>query len=282
MKKINKKKITIVISILILLIITSVFGRYIYNNLRDMYLVSQRFNFTSNLLDTNTSTYRYSNWSGIDTYEIPIELYSYENELSLFEYEGQGLTYTLTCKIDDESKATCHIDSETGEANSSGYIPNETNIKKTSIYIVPTAQLNVGDKIKITVEAQTLIPYKKNIAAEFYIEVSEQNISYTIEDKPNSIYAVLRILNAKSTQNKITLDFNPEDVMIDVSDDAYVKKLSSKSTTISGIQYVNSITFNMNPEEIREIKFYKKNISNDYTYPGGTNGGLIVNITEGK
>lgn len=282
MKKINKKKVIITIIIIILITITSVFGRYIYNNLRDLYLVSQRFNFTSNLLDTNISTYKYSNWSGIDTYEIPIELYSYENELSLFEYEGQGLTYTLTCRVDDESKATCHIDSETGGTNSSGYIPNETNIKSTSIYIVPKTNLNVGEKIKVTVEAQTTKPYKKSIAAEFYIEVSKQNISYTIEDNPNSIYAVLRILNAKSESNKITLDFNPADVMIDVSNDAYVNKLSSKSTTISGIQYVNGITFEMNPEEVREIKFYKQNISKDYTYPGGTNGGLIVNITQGK
>ncbi len=281
MKKLNKKKVIIVTLILIIAVITSVFGRYIYNNLRDMYLVSQRFNFTSNLLTTTTSTYRYSNWSGIDTYEIPIELYSYENELSLFEYEGQGLTYSLTCKIDDETKATCHIDTQSGPTSDSGYIPNETNIKTTSIYIVPTAELNVGDKIKVTVEAQTQQPFKKNISAEFYIEISEQNISYKIEDKPNSVYAVLKILNAKSETNQITLDFNPADVVIDESSESFFNKTSSTTTTISGVEYVNSITFNMNPEEVIAIKFYKKNIANDYTYPG-TYGGLIVNVTEAK
>lgn len=282
MKKINKKKVFIAIIILIIItIITSVFGRYIYNNLREQYLISQRFNFTSNLLTTEKSTYKYSNWSGVEPYELPIELYSYENELSLFTYEGQGLIYTLECKVDDETKATCHIASESGEASVTDYIPNENNKKNISIFIVPEtgASLEIGDKIVVTLEAYTTQPFKKTISAEFEIEVSEQNLSYQVTDEVGSMYSTLKLLNTKSTSTQMTLTFNPEEVTIDESNKKFLNKTNY---TTNDSQYINSVTFNMEPEEVTEIKFYKKDISKDYTYPGGTYGELIVNITQGQ
>lgn len=282
-RKLNKKKVIICIILLITFVTMPAFGRYIYNSARDLYLKSQNFSFSSNLLTNTGKTYRYSNWSGVDNYELDLQLYSYENELSLFTYDGDGLEYTLTCeveKIDDKVVATAHVGTAGGEATGASYIPNLTNVKDVKIYLKPTENLKEGDTVRVTVTANTVEPYKKQISATFNIKVTGQNISYSIEDSATSIYATLKLINTKSTQNKITLTFDPSLVLIDTTDDCYVNRISQTSRTISGVEYVNSVTFNMEAEDVKYIKFYKKNINADYTYPGGTYGSMVVSITE--
>ena len=82
--KINIKKLIICIILLISIMIMPTLSRYVYNNVRDIYLKSQNFSFSSNLLTTMGKTYKYANWSGVNEYELDIDLYSYENEQSLF------------------------------------------------------------------------------------------------------------------------------------------------------------------------------------------------------
>lgn len=282
-RKLNKKKLIICIIVLITLITLPAFGRYVYDGARDLYLKSQNFSFSSNLLTNSGKTYRYSNWSGVDNYELDLQLYSYENELSLFTYEDDGLEYTLTCSvatIDDKVVATAHIGSATGIATSESYIPNLTNVKDVKIYLKPTENLKEGDTVRVTVTAKTESPYKKEISATFNIKVKGQNVSYSIEDSATSIYATLKLINTKSTQNEITLTFDPSLVLIDTTDDCYVNRISQTSRTISGVKYVNSVTFNMEAEDVKYIKFYKKDINANYTYPGGTYGSMVVSITE--
>ena len=43
---------------------------------------------------------------------------------------------------------------------------------------------------------------------------------------------------------------------------------------------VNSVTFDMEPTDVKHIRFYKKDINANYTYPGGTFGSMVVSITE--
>lgn len=282
-RKLNKKKVIICIIVLITLITMPTFGRYIYNSARDLYLKSQNFSFSSNLLTTSGRTYRYSNWSGVDNYEFDLQLYSYENELSLFTYDGDGLEYTLTCEVEtinEKVVATAHIGSVDGEATDPSYIPNLTNVKDVKIYLVPTEHLKEGDTVKVTVTANTVSPYKKQISATFNIKVGNTNLSYSIQDSSTSIYATLKLINTKSTQNQITLTFDPSLVLIDTTDECYVNRISQTSRTISGVKYVNSVTFNMEAEDVKYIKFYKQSIDANYTYPGGTYGSMVVSVTE--
>ena len=282
-RKLNKKKVILCIIVLITLITFPTFGRYVYNSARDLYLKSQNFSFSSNLLTNTGKTYRYSNWSGVDNYELDLQLYSYENELFFYTYDGGGLEYTVSCeveKINDKVVATAHIGTVGGEETISSYIPNLTNVKDVKIYLKPTEHLKEGDTVKVTVTANTVEPYKKQISATFNIKVTGQNVTYSIEDSATSIYATLKLINTKSTQNKITLTFDPSLVLIDTTDDCYVNRISQTSRTISGVQYVNSVTFNMEAEDVKYIKFYKKDINANYTYPGGTYGEMVVSITE--
>lgn len=280
--KLNKKKIIICIVILITLITLPTFGRYIYNSARDLYLKSQNFSFSSNLLTTTGKTYKYANWSGVDDYELDLQLYSYENELSLFTYEGDGLAYTITCEVEDTTKATVHIGTTAGEATQAGYIPNTTNVKDIKIYLKPTENLAVGDTVKVNVTASTTVPYKKTITATFNIKVTGQGITYSIEDEATSIYATLKLVNTKSETNTITLSWDPSKVVIDVTNEYYENRDQEKDTyqNEDGVEYVKSITFDMEPADVKNIRFYKKDINANYTYPGGTYGSMVVSITE--
>lgn len=278
--KINKKKLIICIVALIILITLPTFGRYIYNSVRDLYLKSQNFSFSSNLLTTTGKSYKYANWSGVDDYELDLQLYSYENELSLFTYEGSGLAYSITCEVEDTTKATVHIGTITGNATEPGYIPNETNVKDIKIYLKPTENLQVGDTVKVNVTASTTEPYEKTIRATFNIKVTGQGVTYSIEDEVASIYATLKLVNTKTETNKVTLSYNPELVVIDVTHEYYENRISQTSTSVDGVECVNSVTFNMEPADVKHIRFYKKDINANYTYPGGTYGSMVVSITE--
>lgn len=278
--KLNKKKLIICIILLICLITMPTFARYIYNNARDLYLKSRNFSFSSNLLTTTGKSYKYANWSGVDDYELNLQLYSYENELSLFTYEGDGLVYNLTCEVEDTTKATAHIETIAGGATGSGYIPNSTNIKDVKIYLRPTENLQVGDTVKVNITASTTVPYQKQISATFNIKVTGQGVTYSIEDEEASIYATLKLVNTKGTTNRITLSYDPNLVVIDLTNEYYENRLSQTSTTIDGVKYVNSVTFDMEPADVKNIRFYKKYINANYTYPGGTYGSMVVSITE--
>lgn len=284
-KKLNKKKIAlvIIISIIIICITYPIFGRYVYNNIRDAYLKSKNFSFTSNFLENTEKTYKYANWSGLETYEIDIQLYSYENELSLFNYDGSGLEYKLSCNIEDPTKAIVHIDDNTnGTSEKTDYIPNATNIKDIKIYLEPKTTLNAGEIITLNITAETTKPYKKKLTAKFQIIVSEQLVSYKIEDEEDSIYATLKLLNAKAEENQITLSFNPEIIGIDTTDETYINKISQTTKKITGsdAQYIYSITISIGASESKNIKFYKKDKSQNYTYPNNSGENMIINITD--
>lgn len=100
-KKLNKLKIGILVVLIVLVFAVSVFGRYIYNNIREAYLTGKQFFFSSDILTVNGSEYQYSNWGGSSTYAIEFELYSYMNQISKLDYD---LGYTVTCTTTDTDK----------------------------------------------------------------------------------------------------------------------------------------------------------------------------------
>ena len=103
-RRINKLKTFIVIFFLIIILITfSVFGRYVYNGIREAYFTSKEFYFTSDLLTTENQTYQYENWGGVDTYEINFDLYSYANTLLRLNYD---FDYAVSCETPDTDKVT--------------------------------------------------------------------------------------------------------------------------------------------------------------------------------
>lgn len=270
--KINKVKVAITIFIIVLLISISVFGRYIYNNTREAYFTSKKFYFTSNLLTLDNQKYTYEDWGGIDVYETSVDLYSYANKFLRLDYD---LNYEISCESLSPSKIKCTLNDVDGPTSTTGVIyaktdGRENNASRIGIYITPLTQINKGEIVTFALKASTKEPYQKEISCEISLKVKQQTTnSYKIEDVPNRNYAILQIVNAQNTALQYTLTFDPRVLRIDTNDEACINKISGSTTTISGTQYLNKIVFNMDGESAKNIKFYKVDMTKDYTYPSG-------------
>ena len=81
-KKLNKVKIVVAVFIIMMIIAGAVFGRYVYNGIREAYFTSKEFYFTSDLLTLDNATYQYENWGGVDAYDINFD----ENSDDILDY----------------------------------------------------------------------------------------------------------------------------------------------------------------------------------------------------
>ena len=266
-KKLNKVKVSITIFLIVLLIAVTAFGRYIYNNAREAYFTAKQFFFTSDLLTLDNQTYTYKNWGGIDTYEINLDLYSYANTLLRLDYD---LNYEISCEALQPEKIKCGINSADGPTLTNGIIYATTNVSQITIFVTPLTTINKGETVTVAIKASTQEPYQKEISCEVSLKVEQQTTNtYEIEDVANRNYAVLKLVNAQDTALQYTLTFDPRELRLDLNDEIYVNKISAETTTINGNEYVNKIVFNLDKESAKNIKFYKVDMSRDYTYPSG-------------
>ena len=81
-RKLNKKKIYLLLGIILFVItIGLTYGRYAYNSLKEFYLASKNFYFYSDKLPSNRAIYQIDNWSGVDSYQLTINLNNSKNNL---------------------------------------------------------------------------------------------------------------------------------------------------------------------------------------------------------
>ena len=268
--KLNKLKVMIFIILIVLAFAISVFGRYIYNSVREAYLTARQFYFSSDILTVNGAEYQYDNWGGLDVYPIEFELYSYNNQVSKLDYD---LDYTVTCSTSDTSKIKCTVNSYDADATNTdtGTIYATTNTSKVVIFVTPLVTLNENETVKIQVTASTEVPYIKEISCEFTLKIENQSgTNYSIEDVANRDYAILKLTNTNDVATQVTLEFDPNILRLDMNNDVYLNRVVANdvTTTISGNTYIKKITFTLNGESVKNVKFYKVNKSQNYTYPG--------------
>ena len=234
-RKLNKFKIGIVIFIFfVFILITSGFGRFVYNNFKDRYLTSKKFYFTSDLLKMNNEEYTYSNWDGLGIYKLDIDLYSKINDLLTLE---EDLDYTIMVNFPDN--VNCAINTtefvepeikENGDkenlkkpiSKTNTIQAQSSNTDKVSIFIKAIDEETVfyqGEEINIEVTAYTTEPYRKSLSASFKIRIAT---SYTIEDKINDKYAILTIRNSSNIAQDVTLRINPDFLYLDMNDDVFL------------------------------------------------------------
>ena len=171
--------------------------------------------------------------------------------------------------------------------------------------------LNNNDYIFITVTAESLSPYKQTLVGEFKIIVGSIGMSYKIEDSNYSPYLEVIVTNtldyytvdtafgtyaagsnitiaeynALSAEQKanchsmiITLDFNPNDVVIDTTTNMYLVAAATGETEDvlkNGYDYIDQISFKVDAEESKVVKFYKIDASQNYTYPQGASTPIV-------
>ena len=269
-RKLNKFKVSIVVILVILVFTITVFGRYIYNNAREAYFTAKQFYFSSDILTVSGSNYQYDNWGGIGTYAIEFELYSYLNSLSKLDYD---LGYTITCTTSDADKVRVGINSDEVGAPTTitDVIPASTNTSKIGLFVTPITEIAKNDSVKIQVTASTSVPYQKTISCEFTIKAETQGENtYLIQDAVNQDYAILSLTCVNEVGAQVTLEFDPSKLRVDMNDEVYINRVVEKdaTSTIDGKAYVKKIVFNIDAETTKNVKFYKVDKTENYTYPG--------------
>lgn len=270
-KKLNKLKVSIVIILIILFFAIAVLGRYIYNSAREAYFTSKQFYFSSNILTVDGSNYQYDNWGGADVYAIEFELYSYINAVSKLDYD---LDYTVTCSTEDTDKIKCGINSseENAPTTETGTIPASTNTSKVGIFVTPIGQIDKNDSVKVMVTASTSVPYQKTISCEFTLKaVTQGENTYFIEDAVNRDYAILSLTCKNNSGAQVTLEYDPDELRIDMNDEVYVNRIVEDDVLITesdGSKWIKKIVFYIDAETTKHVKFYKVNKTQNYSYPG--------------
>ena len=283
-KKINKFKVSIVIIIVVLFLMTITgFGRFVYNTVKDRYLSSKSFYFTSNLLTTTESSIDpYTNWDGNGIYEIDIDLFSQDSAL---EQYNENLYYSVILGYND-SKILCALNpndfkESTGGMTTDNYddvgmIPVSTHKDTLKLYIKPVIDPSTGkEKIlpvdsnyEITVRAYTTSPYRKTIGAKFKLNIAD--IAYEISENEFKPDVILNVCNNYDYDSDVTISFREDHVRLDLNDSVYVRNKNRAVTNEDGV--VTSITFTMPAESSKDIRFYKdmkyddRNITIFYNY----------------
>lgn len=273
----------------VFLFLGSTVGRYVFYQIRDFYFTSKNFYFNSDKLDERMARYQVDNWSGADSYIITFNMNSYKNNL---EYATSDIPYTVDYSC--SSNVTCTA------TKTSGTITSDRHTDSFTITITPAAQFSDGDSAWLEVEATSSSPYVKKISGRFVIKVGKVGLSYEIVDKPGSPYMDLNITNtldfytvkeafgdyvvgrrldietyssltdaqkAKCTSAKTTIEFDTDDVLLDMTNENYLRAINSHTSNIRGFNYIDGFAFKVDALSSTVVRLYKNDTTQDYTYP---------------
>ena len=297
--QVYQKKQTIII-IAILLCFTSfviVFGRYVTDSVNDFFLRSKEFYFFSDKLSERREVFQIDNWSGVDDYPILINLNSRKNNIQAASYDiGYDITYTCS------SNAICQLD------KTSGIISKDTNTDSFTVTITHNTQLQTGDKVNVEIIATAKSDYTKTLKGKFTLVVGKEMLTYQITDEPDNPYMDLRLTNtltyyivkeafgnytnnqkidsdeylsltdeekAKCYSSEVKIEFDPNEILLDLTSESYKNAINITTTTIEGKSYINSITLDIDAISSVDLRFYKTDISKDYSYPNAEDYSVV-------
>lgn len=307
LKKINlnskQKLIAILVALFIVtLTLVTTFGRYAYNMYQNYILESQGFYFNSSVMSMNGSNHSINNWDGVNAYPLVIDLNNKKNDLL---WTKSDITYEAT--VECSANIRCVLNKTEGIVRSSAQFDSYT------ITIYPVGNFTENQTAQVKTKAKSTYPYVKELSTTYNIGIETSNFSYKITDSVGSKYLVLELTNAftyykvetaftghnvgdnisveeynslTSAQKancisaRVTLSFNPNDVLLDMTDSTYKNKLtnSETTTTINNYQYVTGFQFKMEASSNTKIIFYKTDSTKDYTYP--SNSSSIISVDE--
>ncbi len=291
------------IIIIILIVLISYAGvtlaKYIIEEFHGYYLNSKHFYFTSNRLTENNPLYQINNWSGVGSFNISFDLLSQKNT---YVYTDYDIPYTVTATC--PTGVTCTVDKPSGTIYSSSTTHSDT----ITVSVNPQRAYAENESLTVHIVASSVSPYQKTITADFQYVVGKQGVTYLIDDVANQTYMILKVTNAvnfctvvtafgdyavgasipndvyrrldpldkpKCISKEIVLNFSPSNIILDTTA-SIIDNSTYTNTTINGIQYINSLTFNIEPLSTVAVKFYKKNTALNYTYPSGNNSSIVT------
>ena len=184
-------------------------------------------------------------------------------------------------KLQIVTRLHCGINEANGPTSTTGTIyakngdtPN--NVSRLKIVVTPKRSIQKDEKVRVKIKANTKEPYQKEISCEVTLRVKQVVVnSYTIEDVTNRNYAIFNLINAQSSGMPVTLTFDPSVVRVDLGDEAFVNRVEGSEVTDSN-GFVKKFTFTMDKESTKNVKFYKVDMSKNYTYPSGSTSPVIT------
>lgn len=298
-KNLKQQQILLILVLALCLIsISSAFGRYVVNNVHNFFVRTKEFYFYSDKLKEKMAIYQIDNWTGIDEYNITVNMNSMENNLKRVDYDiDYDISYSCT------SNATCQL------SKTSGTILADSNSDYFNLIITPNTGLKTKDKVTVSITATSKTNYEKSLMATFTLVVGQESLSYEIKDEPSNKYLDLNITNtlsyykvetafanynvgekidvdtyltlsdedkAKCYSAIITLEFDPRVVLLDMTNTNYLNAVDVKTISMNGGNYINGITFNVEPISSAVVRFYKVDVSKDYTYPIVNSSSIIT------
>lgn len=277
------------------------FSRYVKQIIENYITRTERFYFNSDKLTTDNKTFEINYWPGAAPYEISITVNSLDNNLRGTDIE---IDYALTCEAG--AGIRCEL------SQNGGTIETDTNKDTFTATAIPTRPFQDGESSYIKVTARTTEPFEKELSATFVFVVGHYGLSYKIEDEQGQPYLESVISNtddyyivrtafgthsvgdristaeysllSEGEKNNCTgviieLSFDPNDLRLDMTNYYYQNKISETIEPLSdGYNYVNSFKFSIPPQTAIAIKFYKLDVTENYTYPLGEDDDPIVEI----
>jgi hypothetical protein len=265
-------------------------GRYVMDNIKDYIMETNHFFFNSDKLQSGGITYEVKNWGGADVFEIQFELNNHKN--NILTSEGD-IDYSLALNY-DQNDIICSLNS------TNGTIYEDEKTDNFTLTVTPRRVFADEESVSVTVTATSSSPYIKTLSATYIITVGKRGISYQITDSASSPYLMFSITNAIDTYSVrqafgnysvgdvitsaeyvnlsaanqakcasaiITLSWNPADIVIDTTSSIISSGASTTTSTYNGISYINSITFPVDILSSTEVRFYKWDVTKNYTYP---------------
>lgn len=286
-----KKKLKILLILLLIVIILPVgitLSKYIHNFITDYIMNANNFFFNSDKLTEAGTSYSINNWGGASNFTIQFQLNNHKNNLLTSESDID-YTIDLSCSSDVQ----CAINS------ASGTIYKTEMTDDFTITVTPNRVFDTYESVTVSVSATSSSPYVKTLSATFTVTVGRKGINYEISDSKNSPYLNFHITNSResykvneafgsysvgdelsiedylelsdSDKNKcycalITLTFDPRNVILDTTSNI-LKNATYTTTRVSGVDYISSITFSVDSMSSNVIRFYKNDVTENYTFP---------------
>ena len=302
----KKKRIIFLLAMMITSIsFIIILARYVTTGVNNFFLRSKEFYFFSDKLSENLEIFQIENWSGVDDYTITINMNSRKNNLEVASYDIEyDIEYSCS------NNAICQV------SKTSGNISSVDNTDFFNVTITPNTQLQTGDKVVVYITATSKTEYVKQLKGRFTFVVGKENLTYQITDKSNSPYAELSVTNtltyytveeafgtyqkgykidfdtylalteeekSKCYSGVVLITFDPRVVLLDNTSETYQNAISTTTQTIDDKEYINSITLSIEAISSVNVRFYKVDTSQDYTYPNNDNFSIVtVTQKEGK
>lgn len=278
----KRKKTNTLILILICLIILMFiapqlvsFSKYIYNSVNDYYLSSKGFYFNSDKLSIKHSEFEIeNNWSGAETYSITINLNSKRNDLVFAESD---IDYEISFTNSDNIVCTASKTKGTIKGSNSGGLNEDYFI----ITINPKDGVGLPDGTQtwVDIEVKSTAPYVQTLSGKLYVGVGSEDISYEIIDSTNNQYLEVNITNSLNEGKDVTLSFDPNLILLDMTDTFTLNATKQVTQDINNYAYVNSVTSYVKTLETTSVRFYKVDPSQNYTFQKGDEGTPVVLLT---